>query len=456
MSDESMSEGNTPQQIFEKRLTFYKEEHQRLTTLLNVTRNISRELELDRLLLTIMDEVKTALKADRCTVFLYDKEKNELWSKVAHGEKEIRFSAELGIAGYVARTGDVLNIPDAYADERFNPEIDKQTGYQTYNILTFPLRNKLSEVIGVFQVLNKFEGPFTREDERLLDVISTIAATQLENAQLYEEQKKTLDSFVETLASTIDARDSLTAGHSKRIAKYSMEIAEIIELPAKRRELLRYAALLHDYGKIAIRENVLYKQGSLTIEEYCKIQEHPAITRNILEKINFSRDFKDLPKIAGAHHERLDGSGYPEGLSGDEIPFESRILCLADVFDAMTSKRPYRDRMDFEAVMLNMEQYSGKYFDRELFIAFKKIKLSRLIEILAKEEEDHSQFLVKEDLDFMANFTIQDLMDIINDKVVDPESQKVVKLFYKYYYRDFINGNNENNPRDSLKIATIT
>ncbi len=455
MPDESMSEGKVPQLIFEKRLAFYKEEHQRLSTLLNVTRNISKELELNRLLITIMDEVKRALKADRCTVFLIDKEKNELWSKVAHGEQEIRFPAHLGIAGYVAKTGDVLNIPDAYADERFNPEIDKQTGYQTRNMLTFPMRNKLNEIIGVFQVLNKFEGSFTREDESLLDVISTIAATQLENAQLYEEQKKTLDSFVETLASTIDARDSLTAGHSKRIAEYSMEIAEIIDLPKKRRQLLRYAALLHDYGKIAIREKVLYKEGSLTIEEYCKIQEHPAITRKILEKINFHRDFKELPKIAGAHHERLDGSGYPEGLSGDQIPLESRILSIVDIFDAMTSRRPYRDRIDFETVMSNMEKYAGKHLDRDLFEAFKKIRLNRLIEILAKEEEDHSDLLVEDDLKYISQYSIQDLMDIIENKPLDPHGQKIVNLFYKYYYRDYINGDDEKY-KDPLKLASLS
>jgi len=454
MSNDSMSEGKIPQLIFEKRLAFYKEEHQRLTTLLNVTRNISKELELNRLLVTIMDEVKRALKADRCTVFLVDKEKNELWSKVAHGENEIRFPAHLGIAGYVAKTGDVLNIPDAYADSRFNPDIDRKTGYQTRNMLTFPMRNKLNEIIGVFQVLNKFEGAFTREDEGLLDVISTIAATQLENAQLYEEQKKTLDSFVETLASTIDARDSLTAGHSKRIAQYSMEIAEIIGLPEKRRELLRYAALLHDYGKVAIREQVLYKKSSLTIEEYCKIQEHPAITRNILKKINFSRDFKELPKIAGAHHERLDGSGYPEGLAGDEIPLESRILSIVDIFDAMTSRRPYRDRMDFENVMENIEQNVGKHLDRDLFVAFKKIRLDRLIEILAKEEEDHSDHLIKEDLEFMSQFTIQDLMDIIENKPLEPNGQKIVNKFYKYYYRDYLNGEGEKF-KDPLKVATL-
>ena len=178
-----------------KKLKFYQEEHRRLTVLFNITRNISTELKLDKLLLILMDEVKKALNADRCTIFLLDKKKNELWSKVAHGEREIRFPGHLGIAGYVATTGDILNIPDAYADPRFNREIDKQTGYHTKNMLTFPMKNKLGEIIGVFQILNKYDGPFTKDDEQLIDAISVISATQLENAQLYEEQKKTFDSF---------------------------------------------------------------------------------------------------------------------------------------------------------------------------------------------------------------------------------------------------------------------
>ncbi|MDW7680119.1 MAG: HD domain-containing phosphohydrolase [bacterium] len=441
-------------QIFEKRLNLYKEEHQRLTTLLNVTRNISKEIELTKLLITIMDEVKRALKADRCTVFLIDRDKKELWSKVAHGEKDIRFPLHLGIAGHVAITGEVLNIPNAYADIRFNAEIDKQTGYRTHNMLTFPMRNKLHEIIGVFQVLNKYDGSFSNEDENLLDVISTIAATQLENAQLYEEQKKTLESFVETLASTIDARDSLTAGHSKRIAEYSLEIADIINFPMKRRELLRYAALLHDYGKIAIREGVLYKEGSLTIEEYCKIQEHPAITKSILENINFSRDFKELPQIAGAHHEKLNGTGYPEGLTGKQIPLEARILSIVDVFDAMTSRRPYRDRMEFEIVMDSMESTVGAQLDQDLFSAFKKIKLDRLIQILAKEEEDNSHLLIKQDLMFMRAYDIQQLVDIIKRGAANADERKIMELFYKYYYRQYINGI-DTDVEKKYKLASI-
>ncbi len=418
-----------------KMLKIYQEEHQRLTVLFNITRNISTELKLDNLLLIIMDEVRKALKADRCTVFLLDREKNELWSKVAHGERDIRFPSSLGIAGYVARTGDVLNIPDAYADPRFNQAVDKKTGYYTQNILTFPMRNKLGEIIGVFQVLNKFDGPFTKQDEQLLDTISVIAATQIENAQLYEEQRKTWDSFVRTLASTIDARDPLTAGHSNRIALYSDELAKILNLSAKHRELIRYAALLHDYGKIAIREAVLCKNGSLTIDEYCHIQEHAAYTKSILEKINFSRDFIEVPKIAAYHHEKMDGSGYPDGLVGDQIPLESRILAVADVFDALTSKRHYRDRMDFENVMDILDKNTGSHFDRNLVEAFKKIKIDRLLEILESEYLDH---LDPKDLKFLMLFDLRHLLEIVRHGPLSSEERKVVELFYKYYYRSYL------------------
>jgi len=423
-----------------KKLKIYQEEHQRLSVLFNITRNISTELKLDKLLLIIMDEVRKALKADRCTVFLLDNEKHELWSKVAHGERDIRFPSNLGIAGYVATTGHVLNIPDAYADPRFNQAIDKKTGYYTQNILTFPMRNKLGEIIGVFQVLNKYEGSFTKQDEQLLDAISVIAAAQLENAQLYDEQKKTLDSFVRTLASTIDARDPLTAGHSNRIALYSEELARIINLSIKRRELLRYAALLHDYGKIAIREAVLCKSGNLTIKEYCHIQEHAAYTKSILEKINFSRDFKEVPQIAASHHEKIDGSGYPEGLIGDQIPIESRILAVADVFDALTSKRHYRDRMEFENVMDILERDVESHFDQDIVTAFKKIKLDRLMEIL---EVDYLEQLDQKDLRYLALFDIRHLLEVIKHGALNSEEKKIVQLFNKYYYRDYLNNSNE-------------
>ena len=265
-------------------IEYYKEEHERLRVLLNITHEISTEIQLDRLLLVVMDEVKKALNADRCTVFLLDKENNELWSKVAHGEKEIRFPSHMGIAGHVATKSEVLNIPDAYSDPRFNPDIDKQTGYRTVNMLTMPMRNRMNEIIGVFQVLNKEVGAFSRNDEELLNAISALASAQIENAQLYERLQKMLNSFIETLASTIDARDPLTAGHSQRIAMYSNEVAKIVHFSENRRKVLRFAALLHDYGKVSLSDAILKNHDKFTEKQYSQMRSHPAITQSIFGK----------------------------------------------------------------------------------------------------------------------------------------------------------------------------
>lgn len=422
---------------YKEELQKYRAEHEKLTVLLNVAGNISRELKLDRLLMLIMDEVKNVLECDRCTVFILDRGHDELWSRVAHGEKEIRFPSHMGIAGHVATTGEVLNIPDAYADDRFNPNIDRKTGYKTRNILTIPMRNRLGEIIGVFQALNKFDGPFSNDDEELLDAISSIAATQIENAQLYDEQKKTFASFIETLASTIDARDPLTAGHSKRIALFADEIAKVVSMDEQQREVLRTAAMLHDYGKIAVREAVLTKDGPLNEEEFRHIQSHPEFTKSILEKINFSRELHSVPLIAASHHEKLNGSGYPSGLSDGEIPDMGKILAVADVFDALTSKRHYRDRMDFTKVMNILTEESGTHFDTNYVSAFKKIPVGTLISILEVENRD---LLEEKDLEFLDKFDIENMIKSLQTESPSQEQKMLLNVFNSYYNRLYLKG----------------
>ena len=412
-------------------------EHERLKMLLKVAGSISHEIQLDKLLRLIMDEVKEVLQCDRCTVFVLDREHNEIWSRVAHGEAEIRFPAHLGIAGAVVTTGQVINIPDAYADSRFNPNIDKQTGYHTRNLLSAPMRNKPGEIIGVFQTLNKYDGPFTEEDEEILNAISVLAATQIENAQLYEEQKKTFDSLVETLASTIDARDPLTAGHSQRITLYADEIARVLHLPAKEREVLRISALLHDYGKIAVREAVLTKSDRLTDEEFSHIQNHAAYTRTILEKINFSRELRQVPLIAASHHERVDGTGYPSGLVDEQIPKLSKILAVADVFDALTSKRHYRTRMPFVEVIQVLIDGIGSQFDPLLVHAFREVKLNRLIRIL---EHEHQDQLKSDDLSFLADFDSVDYVAAVQAASPSTFQSRLLKIFSKYYLHGYLQG----------------
>lgn len=162
----------------------------RLRILLEIIKAMSAETDFDRLLQLIMQETTRAMEADRSTLFLVDRERGELWSRIAQGlqeRREIRFKSHLGIAGHVATTGAPLNIPEAYEDPRFNQEVDRQTGYRTRTILCMPVRNKGGTIVGVLQVLNKRAGVFTAADEEMLDALSSQAAIALENARLYED-----------------------------------------------------------------------------------------------------------------------------------------------------------------------------------------------------------------------------------------------------------------------------
>lgn len=240
-----------------------------LVSLVKIGRSITAVTDIDILLKVIAEETKIAIQADRCTVFMLDKDKNELWSKVALGmdSQEIRFPADKGLAGYVVKTGEPLNIPDAYNDPRFNPDIDKETGYHTKTILCMPIKNNNQEIIGAFQVLNKLGGVFTKGDEDLLVAIGGSASIALENAQLFEQQKELykeqkvlFESFIDTLATSIDARDKITAGHSSRVKLYSMLLVDALDCDEKFKEIVEKAAILHDIGKIGIRDSVLQKR----------------------------------------------------------------------------------------------------------------------------------------------------------------------------------------------------
>lgn len=406
-----------------------------LIALVKIGQAVAAEKDIDVLIKTIAEETKIALNADRCTVFLYDKEHNELYSKVATGldTKELRIPADRGLAGHVVQTGETINIKDAYSDKRFNPDVDKKTGYRTKTILCMPIKNFNQEIIGVFQVLNKFDETFTIDDEDLLVAIASSAGISLENAQLFERQKKMIeeqqiifDSFIETLASSIDARDKITAGHSTRVKLYATLIAKEFGMEKKDIYILEKAAALHDIGKIGIKDSVLQKEGKLTPEEYKHIQKHVEITHNILEKIHMSKDFQQITDIACSHHEKYDGTGYYRGLKGEEIPFGGRILAVSDVFDAITSKRHYRDKMPIEKVIDIVMKGSGTHFDPQVVDKFLMLKLSRIVEVLIS---DTSSKIDEKDYETLDKYNLLDLYY----SIVNNCSNMLLQVFNKYY-----------------------
>jgi response regulator RpfG family c-di-GMP phosphodiesterase len=186
-------------------------------------------------------------------------------------------------------------------------------------------------------------------------------------------KKSHLDS-VKMLVEAIDAKDAYTRGHSDRVRKWSVALAEKLGFSEKKIESLEFGALLHDIGMIGIKDEVLQKQGSLNPMEYEHIQEHPLIGVKIVEG---GSSFKDEIPMIRHHHERFDGSGYPDGLVGENIPLEARIISIADAFDAMSSLRPYRREMSQEDALVEMEKGKGKQFDPKILEIFIKEKIYR-------------------------------------------------------------------------------
>jgi putative nucleotidyltransferase with HDIG domain len=193
--------------------------------------------------------------------------------------------------------------------------------------------------------------------------------------QAYRTLKKShLDSF-KVLAEAIDAKDPYTRGHSDRVKRMSLAIAKKMGFSEERLENLEYGALLHDIGKIGIKDEVLQKQAPLSSEEYQYIQEHPLIGVKIVEGVEF---FKDKIPMIRHHHEHYDGNGYPDGLAGEVIPIEARIISLPDAFDAMTSARPHRNIMPLQNVLAELEKCKGKQFDPKVLEIFLREKVYKL------------------------------------------------------------------------------
>ena len=412
-----------------------------LTALLNVARTLAAETSLELLLKTVAEEIKKVLDADRCTVFLLDRSSNELVSKIAlgMGTQELRFPADKGLGGYVAQSGEIINIKDAYSDARFNQDIDRETGYKTKTILCMPIWNMKHEILGVFQVLNKQNGTFSKEDEDVLIAIGSSAGIAIENAKLFEsqqfminQQKELFKSFIDTLAASIDARDKITAGHSNRVKMYSELICDVMDTDEKTKANIIHAAVLHDIGKIGIRDAVLQKNGKLTDDEYKHIQEHVKITYDILNRVYISDEFKEVAEIASSHHEKYDGTGYFRKLKGEEIPFGGRVLAVSDVFDAITSKRHYRDKMPIKNALEIIKSGAWQHFDGNIVEAFFKIHLDRLVDVFLSEVD--SVLYDTKDRETLAKYDLNDLYNILckEPDMLSKEENDLVEMLNRY------------------------
>jgi len=374
-----------------------KQQIEELKTLYDVSKSISASIELENLLDNIMALATRVLNSETSSILMLDEKTNELTFQLAQGDKGaevkklIRLKVGQGIAGWVAQTGEYCIVPDTSKDPRFYKEGDEKTKFVTKSLICVPLKHQ-DKIIGVLEVLNrKGEIPFNDHDKELLELVAALSSNPIVNAKLYGNIKNLYKSTLKVLANALDAKDSYTHGHSQRVAEYSVAIACELGFSQKDSDDLEFAALLHDIGKIGIRDNILCKPGKLTDEEFKIIQMHPVMSAQILAPIDFLAD--KIP-IVKHHHERFDGKGYPSKLKGEEIPLGARIICVADTFDAMTSNRSYRKGLPAEVALEELKRCSGAQFDPVIVQAFLNVfakKYARNFEeIRTKFEEQES------------------------------------------------------------------
>lgn len=342
---------------------------------------ISAAHHLNDLLMLMANMGKEMILADRCTIWLIDREKNELYTTVAHGVDEIRIPYGSGIVGAAIAQGTPIVIEDAYRDSRHNMDNDLRTGYRTKSIITVPFRNNDNTILGAYQAINKMTeaAVFSQQDLEYLTLAASYAGKSLETFLLHQEIIDTQREIISVMGEISELRSRETANHVKRVAAYSYVLALGCGLSQDEAMLLRDISPMHDIGKIAIPDQILNKPGKLTAEEYSTMKNHTLIGQQLLGTSQ-RKLLNTAAIISEQHHEKWDGTGYPHGLKGEDIHIYGRITAVADVFDALSAERVYKPAWSLDRILALFREERGKHFDPAIVDIF-FAKLPELLRI---------------------------------------------------------------------------
>jgi putative nucleotidyltransferase with HDIG domain len=361
-------------------MTQLKSGESRLGALIGVGRTINSSLGLKRVLEEVMDSLIELMRAERGFLMLRDSN-GKLEERIARGIDRSNIDNEehkvsRTIVEKVVNTSEAILTTNAQEDPRFEKQMSV-AAYRLRSILCAPLKIK-DRLIGVIYVENRAHaGIFQERELGLITAFSDQAAVAIDNAQLFDDlqasnqelqdaYKATLEGWVHAL----DLRDKETEGHTQRVTILTERLARSMGVGEDELVHIRRGALLHDIGKMAIPDGILLKPGPLTDEERELIKKHPVYAYNMLRQIDFLLPAIDIPHY---HHEKWDGTGYPDGLSGENIPFAARIFPVVDVYDALISNRPYRKALPVDEVRAHIKADSGKHFDPQVVDAFMKM-----------------------------------------------------------------------------------
>ena len=362
------------------------EQLERQRALTAVESAIASSLDLSLTLNVFIEQVMSQLRTDAAAVLLYDPELQELTFAAERGFrsnriKKVTVRAGQSLAGRVIALRENIIIPDfEREDSRYpmpegysfkNAFMVQEEGFRSY--VGVPLLVK-GQVKGIIEIFHRH--PFDPDSDwrEFLEALSRQAAVAIDNASMFEQLQRSHGEIIHAYEMTIegwsralDIRDNETHGHSQRVAALTIMIAEILGISGKELVNVRRGALLHDIGKLGVPDSILLKPGKLTDEEMAVMKRHPTIAYDILSPIPFLREALDIPYL---HHEKWDGSGYPKGMQGENIPLPSRIFAVIDVWDALRSDRPYRPAWDEERIIEYLKAERGRHFDPEIVDVF--------------------------------------------------------------------------------------
>lgn len=354
-----------------------------MRALLDISVQLNSTRDYQTLLRLILDRACALLHAEAASIFRVEPETGDLQMALAttippEVASTIRVPRGEGIVGKSVACGETVFVPDVSQDPAFFGKVDSTTSFVTRSILCTPLRihevtlhreddeQTSARITGAVEVLNKIDGQFTQDDIEMFEGLAVQIAVALNTLTLYQELQTTFLGVASAMAASIDAKDNYTHGHSARVTEFSTAIGYEMGFSADEIANLRFCAVLHDVGKIGIPDSVLNKAQQLSDAEYEIIKQHTQIGYEIMSKVPA---FLDVARALREHHERLDGTGYPDQLTNGAISVFARVLAVADAFDAMTSNRVYRPALTVEEAFRRLREAAGRHFAPEVVAA---------------------------------------------------------------------------------------
>jgi HD-GYP domain-containing protein (c-di-GMP phosphodiesterase class II) len=367
---------------FVRDITRYKEseariQHQleQLAAVRSIDRAIASGVDLHLTLSVVLDHVRTQLNMDAASILLFNAKSQQLEFAAGVGFttdalKHTRLRYGEGYAGLAVLTGESLHISNLRTvhnvDQFRSPAFSRENFVAYYAV---PLIAK-AQTLGVLEIFHRTPAQAGADSLVFMNMLADQAAIAIENAMLFKslqsthtELAATYDATIEGWARALQLRDKETEIHTRRVTEMTMRLARMLHLPETELLHMKRGAILHDIGKVAIPDSILHKPGPLSDGEWKLMRKHPLIAVELLEPVPYLAPALAIPR---SHHEKWDGSGYPYGLSGEQIPIAARIFALADVYDALTSNRPYRPAWTPARTLEYLRSQAGQYFDPTL------------------------------------------------------------------------------------------